>query len=99
MVAGEQLVEHNSQGVDVTGGRNRCASHLLRAGVSGRENAKHRHCGLQTIPEGAGIENLCDSKVQQFGLTTAGHKDVAGDRKSTRLNSSHPSISYAVFCL
>src|SRR5690348_18038140 len=24
---------------------------------------------------------------------------VSGDRKSTRLNSSHPSISYAVFCL
>src|SRR5580765_1192263 len=24
---------------------------------------------------------------------------AAGDRKSTRLNSSHPSISYAVFCL
>src|SRR6266487_5507921 len=25
--------------------------------------------------------------------------DGAPDRKSTRLNSSHPSISYAVFCL
>src|SRR5690348_17696348 len=25
--------------------------------------------------------------------------DQVGDRKSTRLNSSHPSISYAVFCL
>src|SRR5207245_9044648 len=25
--------------------------------------------------------------------------DVVGDRKSTRLNSSHGSISYAVFCL
>src|SRR5690348_17581758 len=25
--------------------------------------------------------------------------NLAGDRKSTRLNSSHPSISYAVFCL
>src|SRR5690348_18065495 len=25
--------------------------------------------------------------------------DTAQDRKSTRLNSSHPSISYAVFCL
>src|SRR5690348_17605241 len=25
--------------------------------------------------------------------------DVEEDRKSTRLNSSHPSISYAVFCL
>src|SRR5438876_5880721 len=24
---------------------------------------------------------------------------LAQDRKSTRLNSSHPSISYAVFCL
>src|SRR5690348_17903811 len=24
---------------------------------------------------------------------------LARDRKSTRLNSSHPSISYAVFCL
>src|SRR5690348_18025330 len=24
---------------------------------------------------------------------------LASDRKSTRLNSSHPSISYAVFCL
>src|SRR5258708_25051373 len=29
-----------------------------------------------------------------------GHRDVAGiDRKSTRLNSSHQIISYAVFCL
>src|SRR5690348_17385995 len=26
-------------------------------------------------------------------------KDDEEDRKSTRLNSSHPSISYAVFCL
>src|SRR5690348_13322917 len=26
-------------------------------------------------------------------------KEAARDRKSTRLNSSHPSISYAVFCL
>src|SRR3712207_7541529 len=25
--------------------------------------------------------------------------EVAGDRKSTRLNSSHANISYAVFCL
>src|SRR5690348_17854516 len=31
--------------------------------------------------------------------TTFGATPAAGDRKSTRLNSSHPSISYAVFCL
>src|SRR6266581_8566729 len=29
----------------------------------------------------------------------SGQSRVVGDRKSTRLNSSHPSISYAVFCL
>src|SRR5438876_6256031 len=29
----------------------------------------------------------------------AASKDDVSDRKSTRLNSSHPSISYAVFCL
>src|SRR5437660_7463936 len=28
-----------------------------------------------------------------------GQRDVGGDRKSTRLNSSHVAISYAVFCL
>src|SRR5699024_11930502 len=28
-----------------------------------------------------------------------GHSPVLADRKSTRLNSSHVSISYAVFCL
>src|SRR5688572_32070199 len=36
------------------------------------------------------------------GLTVggaAGHADVGQDRKSTRLNSSHSQISYAVFCL
>src|SRR3989475_5634498 len=27
------------------------------------------------------------------------HGDIGGDRKSTRLNSSHSQISYAVFCL
>src|SRR3712207_8096947 len=26
-------------------------------------------------------------------------KSIVGDRKSTRLNSSHANISYAVFCL
>src|SRR4051794_41512809 len=32
-----------------------------------------------------------------MGQHTVGEREV--DRKSTRLNSSHPSISYAVFCL
>src|SRR5690625_6563232 len=31
--------------------------------------------------------------------TTRRHSRWGGDRKSTRLNSSHVAISYAVFCL
>src|SRR3989440_7813600 len=35
----------------------------------------------------------------QFGTNWAAFSKAAGDRKSTRLNSSHDQISYAVFCL
>src|SRR2546422_4705793 len=39
--------------------------------------------------------------LREAVLPTAGRTDqaVQGDRKSTRLNSSHGYISYAVFCL
>src|SRR5690348_18513717 len=33
------------------------------------------------------------------GIRAGRGSGVRTDRKSTRLNSSHPSISYAVFCL
>src|SRR5262245_18233818 len=41
------------------------------------------------------IENLIQSKVSALCVTPSGSRD----RKSTRLNSSHLGISYAVFCL
>src|SRR2546428_10250085 len=37
--------------------------------------------------------------LQQVDEATRRAKRVASDRKSTRLNSSHDQISYAVFCL
>src|SRR3712207_8857511 len=37
-----------------------------------------------------------EAERAQPGLHVAHHR---GDRKSTRLNSSHANISYAVFCL
>src|SRR5699024_11620554 len=41
-----------------------------------------------------------DLRVRGERIEPAGDAVVeAGDRKSTRLNSSHVSISYAVFCL
>src|SRR5688572_32528950 len=38
-------------------------------------------------------------KVRLLASQTASPAGQAGDRKSTRLNSSHSQISYAVFCL
>src|SRR5690606_41665791 len=40
----------------------------------------------------AGRTERGESEADRYGL-------VSGDRKSTRLNSSHVKISYAVFCL
>src|SRR5258707_5627669 len=40
----------------------------------------------------------CDRHVQANCLI-ASDADASQDRKSTRLNSSHANISYAVFCL
>src|SRR5438876_1385080 len=39
------------------------------------------------------------SRKPLFGYTGMIYATTSIDRKSTRLNSSHPSISYAVFCL
>src|SRR5690348_18011785 len=53
----------------------------------------------RAIADAGGID------FQVLGIGQTGHigfnepGSSVGDRKSTRLNSSHPSISYAVFCL
>src|SRR5205814_9203833 len=53
-----------------------------------------------TIIDGGGkkadIDGRCTQIRQQVEETTS---DYDRDRKSTRLNSSHLGISYAVFCL
>src|SRR5437660_6273123 len=41
------------------------------------------------------LAELC----RQGQICRGGRLDRLGDRKSTRLNSSHVAISYAVFCL
>src|SRR5258708_14994355 len=54
-----------------------------------------------------GIENDVDCSQHRWTLDTpedlqllrAIYERFGGDRKSTRLNSSHQIISYAVFCL
>src|SRR2546428_9074751 len=50
---------------------------------------------LHEIAVGAGD----DAHVDALHLSGSDRLDLALDRKSTRLNSSHDQISYAVFCL
>src|SRR2546430_3314945 len=49
----------------------------------------------------AGDADLCDRSLGPAGEHRIGaaHANLVEDRKSTRLNSSHSQISYAVFCL
>src|SRR5689334_24298543 len=45
------------------------------------------------------VSTLADQLSFQRKSAEDLQKEVSADRKSTRLNSSHSSISYAVFCL
>src|SRR5256885_3654068 len=56
---------------------------------------------LQMIEEGATHLGVAtDHVIESFrNELWADYKTGVGDRKSTRLNSSHLVISYAVFCL
>src|SRR5690625_5836588 len=56
-----------------------------------------------TIQQAIRPTEIGDLDVMTSGLTSANPTELLGsekiDRKSTRLNSSHVAISYAVFCL
>src|SRR5256885_9488454 len=46
-----------------------------------------------------GIGEVTERALRAIGIETECAEGAFGDRKSTRLNSSHLVISYAVFCL
>src|SRR5699024_11670888 len=58
------------------------------------ENGQDEYRGVSAVVQNARQEHV-------FGFSRAGSEDCGDrkDRKSTSLNSSHVSISYAVFCL
>src|SRR3712207_8868390 len=64
---------------------------LFRSRLLGRRDAG---ANLRELPDAEG-----DLRVL-VGVRNVGRRvGVVADRKSTRLNSSHANISYAVFCL
>src|SRR5438477_5251501 len=56
-----------------------------------RPPGRSANANLATEPGTRFGEKLCEDVIRSFSRRP--------DRKSTRLNSSHMSISYAVFCL
>src|SRR3712207_8588763 len=55
---------------------------------------------LDELLGGEGLVGHDERDVERQALVVDVHDDVLDrDRKSTRLNSSHANISYAVFCL
>src|SRR5688572_32573429 len=58
--------------------------------------------GLVTVTSNSNVLNAPGTGTQFADKVKDGPVDIfgdVGDRKSTRLNSSHSQISYAVFCL
>src|SRR5256885_11336158 len=67
------------------------AQHMLRGGVA---QTGHRHDGLKVQL----LASQRETRRRDFGRESPAPV-LRIDRKSTRLNSSHLVISYAVFCL
>src|SRR2546430_12651869 len=54
---------------------------------------------FRSLEEGADIEANDDDPGTAVHLSAGNGNELMADRKSTRLNSSHSQMSYAVFCL
>src|SRR5699024_12060562 len=65
----------------------------ISAWISPARNVRSTSCRTSVGP--------CETVMARISTVVAAASPVGGrlDRKSTRLNSSHVSISYAVFCL
>src|SRR5690606_40947430 len=79
-----------------------------REGGVGEVHAEIVRAGRDTLRPGAALADLGVGRIPGFGEVEGERlldrpqrraRGVERDRKSTRLNSSHVKISYAVFCL
>src|SRR5438034_5856641 len=90
-----------------------CVEKIIRSSVVEEENPLPKapqRCGSEFIGAGVALNHvICQAgshvvhqqirkKIRRL-VTQGRNRRHAGDRKSTRLNSSHTVISYAVFCL
>src|SRR5439155_18233136 len=70
---------------------------IVRQGGGEKYQARHAEQGKLFVRER--IDRLLDSGSPFLELSPLAAWEMYGNRKSTRLNSSHVASSYAVFCL
>src|SRR3712207_7437858 len=79
--------------------RSRRGREVVGPGEPGYAVEQHHHV-LAFLDEALdALEDELGHRDVVVGGLVEGRGDDLGDRKSTRLNSSHANISYAVFCL
>src|SRR5690606_41645134 len=69
------------------------------AGPDAAATRLRQHVGRAVDPDHRGLGPALDQQARGVAWPAAEIRDPLRDRKSTRLNSSHVKISYAVFCL
>src|SRR5438034_2215350 len=73
---------------------------LARVAVGMRTIELHRQLRMKTkLMERLALTDALTGLPNRHAIETWAAGQLSGDRKSTRLNSSHTVISYAVFCL
>src|SRR5256885_12814661 len=72
---------------------------LFRSLLSGRRASGVAQRKWRRVVEPARAWAAEEAELLHRPARRDGHRSAQGDRKSTRLNSSHLVISYAVFCL
>src|SRR3712207_8528610 len=100
------LMDHSDTGADAVAGECDVGEQVLAAAEAFRQRGLAVACEDQEIllePQPP-IPSLAAAPGNQVGAAVETIPDqhrlgARGDRKSTRLNSSHANISYAVFCL
>src|SRR5206468_9194635 len=89
--------EQGLKGVLKEGGsKRREAAEQSIKGMGGRLEAYYYAFGSDDFVVIADLPSNVDAAALSFAVNASG---AVQDRKSTRLNSSHDQISYAVFCL
>src|SRR3712207_8545413 len=78
--------------------RSRGSGGRVAAGDRRRQGLRHRPDLVGAQAGDPDVTALSGPRLLRWALVPIGNADGI-DRKSTRLNSSHANISYAVFCL